>query len=161
MNYYVCKPVTSEKLLVLLNAIKDLSDKAPKLKEGGLTGEDAHVRYVMAGNPHTLPDILIRLAAEPNAQIRASVAENPRTPPQALLALAKDQDPHVRLAVTENPNLPATVLEELAKDSHDDVRLGLASNPKLPVRILQQLSADNNLYVVDRANKTLEIVSNS
>jgi len=156
MNYYVCKPVTSEKLNVLLKAIHDLNESAPRLREGGLTGEDAHVRYVMAGNPHTMPEILARLAEEPSAHIRTSVAENPRTPEATLLNLAKDENPEVRLAVAENPNLPVSVLEQLITDAHDDVRFELASNPKLPVHILQKLSFDENLFIVDRANKTLQ-----
>jgi hypothetical protein len=72
------------------------------------------------------------------------------------LNLAKDENPEVRLAVAENPNLPVSVLEQLITDSHDDVRFELASNPKLPLHILQKLSFDENLFIVDRANKTLQ-----
>jgi two-component system, chemotaxis family, response regulator Rcp1 len=158
MNYYVCKPITSDKLSVLLQAIKDLSDAGAALRESGLTGEDAHVRYVMAGNPHTSPSVLDRLAGDARRSIRACVAENPHTPAEALLRLAKDSDPLVRAAVAENANLPANILEELVSDSHDDVRLGLASNPGLPERFLKQLSADGNTFVADRAARTLKTV---
>lgn len=156
MNYYVSKPLTSEKIGVLLNAIQELWHSKEKLKDCGLSDDDSHVRYVMAGNPHTSPEILVRLAAESKHQIRARVAENPRTPASALWSLARDFEKEVRIAVSDNPNAPDNILEELAKDSHDDVRLEMASNPALPTHILDILSKDENLYVVDKAKKTLE-----
>ena len=155
MNYYVGKPITSEKLSVLVNAIQDLWQTKEELKGKGLTDDDAHVRYVMAGNPHTSPEILVRLALESKPQIRSRVAENPRTPASALWSLARDFETGVRLAVADNPNCPDNILEELANDSHDDVRLELASNPAIPPHILTKLSEDENLYVVDKAKKTL------
>ena len=156
MNYYLSKPITSDKLSVLLKAMHELwsADGTAKY-EGAGSGEDAHVRYVMAGNPHTSAAILERLSAESATNIRARVAENPNTPINVLRTLAKDSSADVRLGVAENPSTPPAVLEELAKDPDDDVRLGLAGNPRIPVHILQKLSADENLYVVDCANKTL------
>src|SRR5579883_869944 len=56
LNYYLGKPVTSDKLNVLLEAIYDLQrqpSSRPKLD--GQDAQDAHVRYVLAGNPHTSP----------------------------------------------------------------------------------------------------------
>ncbi len=159
MNYYLSKPVTAEKLSVLLKAIQELWTSTVELKNQGLSSEDAHVRYVMAGNPHTSPEILSKLAAETNPQIRKRVAENPETPLSALKTLARDSEHEVRLSLVENPKLPQEILEELASDSHDDVRLELAANPHLPEKILQKLANDENLYVVDRARKSLEAVS--
>lgn len=155
MNYYAGKPITSEKLAVLLHAIQDLWQSAEKLTADGLTGEDAHVRYVMAGNPHTSPEILVRLASESKSQIRMRVAENPKTPLSALWSLARDFENEVRLAVAENPNAPINLLEELARDPNDDVRLELATNMQLPTSVLSILAEDENLYVVDKARKTL------
>lgn len=153
MNYYINKPVSSEKLSILIKAIQEL--QFDKEAGGHHSGDDAHVRYVMAGNPHTNPDILSRLAQEKNARIRARVAENPHTPQVTLLALARDPDSEVRLAVSENPSTPVAVLEDLAQDPDDDVRLGLSSNPNVPAHILEKLTGDNNMYVMEAAKKTL------
>jgi two-component system, chemotaxis family, response regulator Rcp1 len=153
MNYYLGKPVTAEKLNTLLKAINDLRTEGPS--KANLQGEDAHVRYVMAGNPHTSPAVLTALAAENNAHIRMRVAENPRTPVDLLHKLAADSEPDVRLGVAENQNAPESLLEKLASDANDDVRLGIASNPKIPVPILRRLSEDEHPHVAGTAAATL------
>lgn len=153
MNYYLGKPVTGEKLNALLGAIDELHRNEEH--KGKLTGEDAHIRYVLAGNPHTSQEILSRLGKEKNATIRMRVAENPHTPISLLKELAQDSDPEVRLGVAENPNAPVELLEKLAADSHEDVRLGLASNPQCPTQILKQLATDENPHIVAAANSAL------
>ena len=152
MNYYLGKPVTGEKLNALLKAIQELHAGSAARD---LDGEDAHVRYVMAGNPHTSAAILSKLAVEKAARIRARVAENPQTPQDVLATLAKDPEAEVRLAVAENPRVPDEILEKLASDINDDVRFALASNPKLPAKILQLLAADSQPHIVASANKSL------
>jgi chemotaxis family two-component system response regulator Rcp1 len=153
MNYYLGKPVTAEKLNTLLKAINDLKTIGPSKQV--LSGEDAHVRYVMAGNPHTSAAILTALAAEPNAHIRMRVAENPHTPGELLHKLAADEDLEVRLGVAENPNAPVALLESLASDTNEDVRLGIASNPRIPAHILKRLSTDDQPHVAGEAASTL------
>lgn len=152
MNYYLGKPVTSEKLNTLLKAIHDLhhDNKTP-----GIDTEDMHVRYVMAGNPHTSLAVLSKLALEKNARIRARVAENPNTPIDVLTTLANDSDPDVRVAIAENTKAPLSLLEKLAGDDNDDVRLGLASNPKMPEPILKRLASDAQPHIVASAVKSL------
>jgi chemotaxis family two-component system response regulator Rcp1 len=153
MNYYLGKPVTSEKLNALLQAMDELHNN--KEHKDKLSGEDAHIRYVIAGNPHTSQPVLERLAKEKSGTIRMRVAENPNSPSAVLRTLAQDSDPEVRMAVAENPKAPAEILEKLAKDSHEDVRLGLASNPDCPQNILKQLASDENPHIVAAANSTL------
>ncbi len=154
MNYYVNKPVTCDKLSHVLKAIKDLC--GDNGGDGGASdSQDVHVRYVMAGNPHSSPDMLTKLAKETNHRIRCKVAENPHTPESVLTSLAADPDPEVRLSVAENPSAPHQVLEQLVKDENDDVRLGMAANHRLPPDILKMLAQDDNLYVVDLAKKAL------
>lgn len=153
MNYYLGKPVTSEKLNTLLEAMNELKTKGPR--KGELKGEDAHVRYVMAGNPHTSSAVLTALSSESNAHIRARVAENPQAPQDLLHKLATDADPDVRLGVAENPNAPKVLLEKLAADPSEDVRLGLASNPSIPAQILKRLSSDEHPHVAAAANSSL------
>ncbi len=158
MNYYINKPIDSDKLLTLLKAIQALHANDPVLEEA-VGGEDAHVRYVMAGNPHTAPAILDRLAAEKNHLIRCRVAENPHTSIITLITLSKDPDWHVRVCVADNPKTPQSVLDDLVQDPSDDVRLNMAGNPKLPANVLQVLTEDENMYVMTAAQKTLAAVA--
>lgn len=153
LNYYLGKPVTGEKLNALLQVMDELHSKPAKKEK--LTGEDAHIRYVMAGNPHTSEAVLEKLSQEPNSTVRARVAENPNAPQAVLKKLAGDKDPEVRMGVAENPKAPTELVEKLAKDESDDVRLGIASNPQCPQNILKQLAADENPHVVAAANNSL------
>jgi chemotaxis family two-component system response regulator Rcp1 len=156
MNYYLAKPVDAEKLAVLLNAIFELH--AQDIAAGTSVDrerEDLHVRLVLAGNPHTAPVVLRKLAVEINASVRCRVAENPNTPQDVLLELTRDKEADVRIAVADNPKIPGAVLTLLAKDPSDDVRLGLAENPNLPSEILQNLSRDENIFISSSASKTL------
>jgi CheY-like chemotaxis protein len=156
MNYYLSKPVSSEKLSVLLKAIFELhAEEAEVHKHLPLEYEALHVRLVLASNPHTAPVVLRKLATEEDFRIRCRVAENANTPPEVLLALSKDEHSEVRLSVAENPRTPRAVLESLSKDDNDDVRLGLAENPNIPPDILQILASDQNIFVASCAAKTL------
>jgi chemotaxis family two-component system response regulator Rcp1 len=152
MNYYMGKPVTSDKLNTLLKAIQEVHSGEHAVR---LEGEDAHVRYVMAGNPHTSPAVLTKLATERHARIRMRVAENPQTPREVLEGLANDPQSEVRLGIAENPKAPPELLERLAKDPNEDVRLSLASNPRLPQHILRSLSADELPHIAAVADKSL------
>jgi two-component system, chemotaxis family, response regulator Rcp1 len=153
MNYYLSKPVTGDKLETLLKAMKELAtDSGAKLARG----EDAHVRYVIAGNPHTSSAILARLAVERNPTIRTRVAENPNTPLTTLEQLIEDPSSEVRAGIAENPKAPTEMLERLSKDNNEDVRLAVAMNPRVPQQILRKLSGDDNGYVMSAAQKTLD-----
>jgi two-component system response regulator len=153
MNFYLNKPVTADKLEAVLKNVHSLHAGVDSL--AGTSADDTHVRYITAGNPHTSAEILEKLAKDSSAKIRCRVAENPNTSDAVLAVLAKDKEADVRLSVAENPHAPAKVLETLVNDPDDDVRLGLAANSSVPVNILRTLTSDENLYVVDRANKTL------
>jgi two-component system response regulator len=156
MNYYLCKPVEAEKLSVLLNAIFQLHVESEEIAaDKTLSAEDLHVRFVLAGNPHTSPMVLQKLSLEENSRVRARVAENPNTPPAVLLALSRDESAAVRISVSENSHAPRSVLENLARDQNDDVRLGLAENPNIPPDILSELASDENVFVADSAKKAL------
>lgn len=153
MNYYIAKPVTSQKLSSLLRAIYELENELPSV--GGHTDEESLIRLVLAGNPHSSPEVLRRLASDNNERVRCRVAENPNVPASVLKDLAGDGCADVRLSAAENPTLPESVLEQLAKDPNEDVRLGLSNNRKTPVHILQKLAEDENVYVSSNATKTL------
>lgn len=118
-----------------------------------------HVRRVVAGNPNTPRQVLLRLAGDRSTLIRCAVAANPKSPPELLKILSQDRSSEVRLAVAENTNTPWDVLTDVAHDSDADVRYGLAENPYMPGDILLSLVQDDNPYVVSRALKTLEMLS--
>lgn len=160
MNYYVAKPVTAQKLSVLIKAIHELQAEPAGSGEPH-SDEETHVRLVLAGNPHTSSTVLAKLASDQNPRVRARVAENRQTPQEILVQLSDDDDPEVRLSVSDNPAVSNSLLEKLAGDSSEDVRLGLASNPRVPSRILKLLSSDDNTFVSSSANKTLSNLSHS
>jgi chemotaxis family two-component system response regulator Rcp1 len=153
MNYYIAKPVTAQKLSVLVHSIHELHKQDTSAYSQ--SKEETHVRMVLACNPHTATAVLEKLAADPDYRIRARVAENSETPQGLLSKLASDEHAEVRLGVSENPNAPASLLEKLAKDPDEDVRLGIAGNPRVPSQILTLLAEDENMFVASSANKTL------
>lgn len=154
MNYYIAKPVSAPKLTALLSSIHQLHKESPD-ETKAFSQDESRIRLVLAGNQHTAPIALTRLAADNNDRVRCRVAENPRTPAGVLMKLSEDGSADVRLGVSENPNTPETVLEALSKDASDDVRIGLASNHKIPQKLLETLAEDENIYVAAAAQKTL------
>lgn len=158
MNYYIAKPVTSQKLSVLLRSIYELENEIAGLHSDD--NEEALIRLVLAGNPHSSPAVLVQLATDKDKRVRRRVAENPNAPASVLKQLAEDANTEVRLSAAENPNLPEAALAALAADPDDDVRLGLSMNRNLPVHILERLSSDENIYVSTNATKTLAEISN-
>jgi two-component system, chemotaxis family, response regulator Rcp1 len=159
MNYYLRKPIESDRLAVLIKAISELTLSDSTTSERSADPSDLQVRLVLAGNPHTSQMVLQKLSIEDDPRIRSRVAENPNTPASVLLALSRDENADVRLSVSENPNTPGSVLEALAKDASDDVRMGMASNPHLAQSILKALTQDENVFVADNANRTLSSIA--
>ncbi|MBY0359340.1 MAG: response regulator [Candidatus Obscuribacterales bacterium] len=155
MNYYLAKPVTAQKLSVLIKSIHSLQYERDLSLASGQADDEKHVRLVLAGNPHTSPSILNKLASDENRRIRSRVAENPETPMETLLRLAEDSDPDVRLSVSENPKVPLSILKKLAEDPCEDVRLGIAGNNRMPLDILETLSDDENTFVASSASGTI------
>ena len=152
MNYYIAKPVTWQKLSVLIKAIHELHIGG---EPAAHSDEDTHVRLILASNPHTAAVVLTKLADDPSERVRSRVAENEHVPSNVLAKLASDASPEVRSSVCENANAPAELLEKLAADPSEDVRLAVAGNPRVPSHILKHLAGDENMFVSSSANKTL------
>jgi CheY-like chemotaxis protein len=154
MNYYLAKPVTAEKLCALLKTLQELyietePDNSPH------TLEELHIRFVLAGNPHTAMFVLERLADDSSARVRAKLAENCRISKAVQLKLASDPALSVRISLCDNPGLDLTVAQILARDKDDDVRLALTTCPLAAIEILKQLSTDENVFVSESAKKSL------
>ena len=75
------------------------------------------------------------------------------------MKLAADKSREVRLSVLENPKAQDSVFELLAGDDSEDVRLGVSGNHNVPRAILEKLAEDENVFVADRAKKTLAEIS--
>lgn len=157
MNYYIAKPVTSQKLSSLLRSIYQLENELGG--ERGSNTEDVLIRMVLAGNPHSSVCVLQQLSTDQDERVRRRVAENENSPASVLKELVKDKSKEVRSSAAENPALPEALLSTLADDPDDDVRLGLSMNRKLPVHILEKLASDDNVYVSSNATKTLSEIS--
>ncbi len=158
MNYYIAKPITAEKLSALIKSINDLHCEQ---HDGTITRtkDETHIRLVLAGNPHTSPIALAKLANDPYEKVRCRVAENIRTTEEILSVLSRDLSTEVRVSVSENPKTPASVLALLVSDPCEDVRLGLSANPGIPQDLLIALAEDENMYVSACAKKTLAATS--
>jgi hypothetical protein len=134
---------------------------ARPLSQSQLLGElnVLHVRRVVAGNPNTPRQVLLRLAEDRSVLIRSAVAANPKSPPDLLRVLSTDESSEVRLAVAENINAPWELLLKVAGDTDADVRFGMAENPYMPEEILLALLQDENPFVAWRAIKTLDMLN--
>ena len=118
-----------------------------------------HVRRVVAGNPNTPCQVLLRLSEDRSMLIRCAVAANPKSPIELLRILSQDESSEVRLAVAENSNTPWDLLLKVAEDEDPDVRFGMAENPYMPEDLLLGLVQDENPYVAWRALRTLEMLA--
>lgn len=132
-----------------------------ELTQSQLLGElnVLHVRRVVAGNPNTPRQVLLRLSEDKSVLIRSAVAANPKTPIELLRVLSDDKSSEVRLAVAENNNAPWDLLLKVAGDTDADVRFGMAENPYMPEDILLSLLQDENPFVAWRALKTLDMLN--
>lgn len=82
--------------------------------------------------------------------------DHPLTPAFVLTELCKHPSEIVRAQVADNPNTPQESILELVQDESADVRLSLAECYHLGVSILEILVDDENPYVADRAQTTLQ-----
>jgi len=108
---------------------------------------DEYVRTGIAENPNTHPDILHKLAVDSDEDVRRGIAENPNTHPDILHKLAVDSDEYVRSNVAKNPNTHPDILHKLAEDSDEDVRYNVAKSSNTRPDILHKLAVDSDKYV--------------
>jgi uncharacterized protein (DUF2336 family) len=128
---------------------------------------DEAVRMRLAAAPHTAPDTLLALAADPAPTVRAAIAINPAAPPQADRALAADPNPRVRTLLARKlaaliPSLgdpereqlrqqALAVLADLVEDEAERVRAAIAEvvkdMPSVPHRLILRLAHDSAVTV--------------
>ena len=112
--------------------------------------------YIQAADPLSSIEELRKFLKSKDIGIRFKLAENLASPPDVLAQLSNDPDPEVRACVACNPSTPSKIVTMLSEDEHDDVRFSMASDPNLPFEILYKLVHDQNPYVCDRAQKTVD-----
>ncbi|MBX9950890.1 MAG: hypothetical protein K2Y39_17090 [Candidatus Obscuribacterales bacterium] len=82
--------------------------------------------------------------------------DHPYTPAFVLMELSQHPSPEVRAQVVDHPNTPRQAVLNLIRDQCIDVRLSLAECYHLGVSILEILVDDDNPYVANRAEITLQ-----
>lgn len=102
---------------------------------------DIYVKFALARDPHTAPELLEELSYDEDEGVRWEVAGNLSTPVHVLVRLSKDPALRVRWGVATNDNTPVETLMELAQDKTYDVRRGVEDNPRTPSMVKLWLTA--------------------
>ena len=108
---------------------------------------DDTVRFRVASNSSTPSEVLAQLAGDPNTSVRINISWNKSTPPEVLAQLAEDPNNGARMGVAHNPSTPPEILDRLAGDPNTNVRINIAKKRSTPAEILAQLAGDPNEYV--------------
>ncbi|HSA52756.1 MAG TPA: hypothetical protein VLH10_21940 [Yinghuangia sp.] len=120
-----------------------------------LDDEESHVRTTMALHARDRIDPAtaerIDRGYRPFKGSRWRPADDFPLPPQVLRRLATDPDPKMRLLAPRDPDLPAELAGCLATDPNPDVRRAVASHPRLPTHHLAALLADPTDWVATAA----------
>ncbi|MEU8265226.1 hypothetical protein AB0C02_32040 [Micromonospora sp. NPDC048999] len=120
-----------------------------------LNDDDSGVRTTMAAHaPHLVdPTMAERIDREfrPDKETRWRPADLFTFPPQILRRLATDPDPRMRCLAPRDPDLPVEMAESLSIDPDSAVRRTIAGYPHLPVHVRRALLADPNEWVAQTA----------
>jgi len=114
-----------------------------------------HTRLIVAHNPNTAPNTLLRLATDSYAPIRRAVTHHPNASAEVrdqvlihlLLMCAGSDEPLYRLLVHAHPQTPSRYLEAGAHAADWRCRYALTHNPAVPRAVLVNLSRDGNALV--------------
>lgn len=109
--------------------------------------EDPGVREIVASRAACPLEVLIELSTDSNSTVRWRVGLNQKTPKDILVNLAMDQEPEVRVGVAANRKASDEVLVSLANDPEENIRGEVAKNINTPIKVLVQLSKDQNVLV--------------
>ncbi len=149
-------PNTHPRTLEKLAQLEDLRDGKNR----------SNIRCLVAANPSTPLDTLVRLSRDEDFQVLWGIAENPSSHQSILEMLAVHEDCYVRKYVAKNPNLNHSILEKLSLDTEEGVRTSVAENPSVSQATLGNLSKDIHQEVreavagnVNSSLATLEMLS--
>ena len=111
-------------------------------------------RVIVAGSEHCPPELLTILVADPDPVVRRRVAEH-TTDPDLLDRLAGDPEASVRVPLVNNTGCPTSILRLLAGDPHPHVRRAVACNKRTPCDIVDALMSDPDSTVRGGAEETV------
>ncbi|WP_051259328.1 HEAT repeat domain-containing protein [Schaalia suimastitidis] len=121
--------------------------------------DEEDVRWSVARNEKTPPEVLAALAEDEYFLVPCGVAKNTSTPVEVLERLAKSDDARY---VAENKSTPVELLEALAGDDEEDVRASVAANEKTPPEVLAALAEDDSedvrLKVAENEHTPVEVL---
>jgi hypothetical protein len=117
------------------------ADSLRTLRDSWWTGHDVAVLDELAGNTHTPPDVLAKLASHRDSGVRYGVARNPSTPAPVLEQLYAD--PYNRTSLAVNPSAPPAMLRKLAHDPDHTVLANLLFNRSVSTDTLEELAKNS------------------
>lgn len=109
------------------------------------------VRYSVAINPATPPEMLVTLSQDEHWAVRRGAVESPNVTRGMLARLSADSAPEVRVAVAEQKATPADVLAVLAGDESSEVAKRVARHPGTPSEALERLTRARDLSTSEPA----------
>lgn len=124
-----------------LEAIGRTSECAATLTEAAGC-DHGSVRFAVAKNTSTPPDVLRRLVDDKSKDVRYVAARNPAIPAETLATLATSNDEERRRAAASNHAAGESMLSTLAGDAAENVRLGVAQNATVTASVLRRLFED-------------------
>lgn len=108
--------------------------------------DDGGVRWHLAWHHGHRPELAAALARDRSSSVRSVLADKVRDP-DVLTRLARDPEPYVRRAVAKSQHVSADTLARLARDSDMDVRVNVAMNARTPPDALRTLVRDRSELV--------------
>lgn len=118
-----------------------------------LASKRGDVRFAVASNPRTPPDVLRWVRRDKS--VHGALASNPSTPPDVLAMLSTQETGFTKHDVALNPSTPTDVLVTLSQDTNDFVVFGVIENPSTPQDLLVTISQDARRNVRDFAQAVL------
>lgn len=126
----------------LINRFIHVNDISKEEAEQLSAYSNNSVRVLIARNPSTPEEILIKLADHSYWRIRAGVAGNPSTPLNTVLGLrTKGKWTLENSSISRNPKVPQEILADMYKQGETG-DLGIAKNPNCPEEIMWRIYND-------------------
>lgn len=117
---------------------------------------DYNVRWIVPVNKNWLPEDLRQMYEEKFAN-KNLLARNPSTPQDILLKFAKSHDPIIQLDLAINPSITDDIAREILNaNANEGIKRTLASNPAISDQILIELTNDDNPNVRRFAGQFLQ-----
>jgi hypothetical protein len=120
----------------------DLTRCSPAVLATMVADEDTLIRTALASNPTTPTAVLGELSGDHDVVVRRRVAVTTRDP-ELLAKLAGDPNAEVQVSVATNPALPEFVALRLADTANDDVRAALLLRPGRGPALMAKLFRDD------------------